>query len=418
MSASHGESATRREAKALGGTNPSRALSTDEPRPYDLVIGGGLLVHPEKGTSAAGDIAVRDGRIAAVTEPGGAQGKYADYLDAHGLLVTPGLIDLHTHVYDGATGLGITADLAGIRSGVTTVVDAGSSGSDNFEDFRRTVVSPSATRVLSWLNISRHGLTRGSTELAGHDDIRSADTIRAILAGRDVIRGVKIRMSRSVVGENGLEPLRAAKRVTARVAAETGRPFPVMVHVGNAPPGFGDVLDLLGPGDVVTHAFHGKAGGLFPEAGSGPLPQALDAVERGVRLDVGHGSASFAFDTMERALEHGIRPHTISTDIHSKSLSGPVHGLTTTMTKLLAAGLTLNETVRAVTSEAAESIGLAGEIGSLAAGRVADLALLDRVADPTPLVDAEGRTRTTGHRLTAVAAVRAGVTHRIRKADA
>ncbi|ROQ60242.1 dihydroorotase [Streptomyces sp. 840.1] len=403
MSASHGESAARREAEA---------------RPYDLVIGGGLLVHPEKGTSAAGDIAVRDGRIVAVVEPGGAQGKYAEYLDAHGLLVTPGLIDLHTHVYDGATGLGIAADLAGVRSGVTTVVDAGSSGSDNFDDFRRTVVSPSATRVLSWLNISRHGLTRGSTELAGHDDIRSADTIGTILAGRDVIRGVKIRMSRSVVGENGLEPLRAAKRVTAQVAAETGRPFPVMVHVGNAPPEFGDVLDLLGPGDVVTHAFHGKAGGLFPEAGSGPLPQARDAVERGVRLDVGHGSASFAFDTMERALEHGIRPHTISTDIHRKSLSGPVHGLTTTMTKLLAAGLTLNETVRAVTCEAAESIGLAGEIGSLAEGRVADIALLDRVEDPTPLVDAEGRTRTTGHRLTAVAAVRAGVTHRIRKADA
>ncbi|OON71905.1 dihydroorotase [Streptomyces tsukubensis] len=383
-----------------------------------MVIGGGLLVDPEKGTSSAGDIAVRDGRIAAVVEPGSADGLYAEFFDAHGLLVTPGLIDLHAHVYDHATGLGVAADLAGVRSGVTTVVDAGSSGSDNFADFERTVVAPSTTRVLSWLNISRHGLTRGTTELAGDDDIRSADSIRTILAHRDVIRGVKIRMSRSVVGENGLEPLRAAKRVTERIAAETGRPFPVMVHVGNAPPAFGDVLDLLGAGDVVTHAFHGKAGGLFPEAGSGPLPQARAALERGVRLDVGHGSASFAFDTMERALEYGIRPHTVSTDIHGRNLVGPVHDFTTTMTKLLAAGLTLNETVRAATSEAAESIGLAGRLGSLAVGSVADLALLDRVEDTTPLVDAEGRTRTTGHRLTAVATVRAGVTHRIRKADA
>ncbi|MFI8003560.1 amidohydrolase/deacetylase family metallohydrolase [Streptomyces sp. NPDC086010] len=419
MSASPGESATSRRPEALHGTNSSRAeLTRVDAGPYDLVVGGGLLIDPEKGTSVVGDIAVRDGRISAVLAPGTTGGVCAEYVDAHGLLVTPGLIDLHAHVYDGATGLGIAADLAGIGSGVTTVVDAGSSGSDTFEDFDRTVVAPSVTRVLSWLNISRHGLTRGTTELAGRDDIRSADTVRTILARRDVIRGIKIRMSRSVVGQNGLEPLRAAKRVTAQIAAETGEPFPVMVHVGNAPPAFGDVLDLLGPGDVVTHAFHGKAGGLFPEADSGPLRQARDAVQRGVRLDVGHGSASFAFDTMERALEHGIRPHTVSTDIHGRSLVGPVHDLTTTMTKLLAAGLTLDETVRAATSAAAESIGLAGEIGSFAAGCVADITLLDRVEDATPLVDAEGRTRTAGHRLTAVAAVRAGVTHRIRKADA
>ncbi|MEK8144480.1 amidohydrolase family protein [Streptomyces sp. M10(2022)] len=181
-------------------------------------------------------------------------------------------------------------------------------------------------------------------------------------------------------------------------------------------PALGDVLDLLEAGDVVTHAFHGKRGGLFPAAGAGPIPQALAALRRGVRFDVGHGSASFAFETMERALEAGIRPHTISTDIHQQNVAGPVHSLTTTMTKLLAVGLSLNETIRATTSAAAETIGLAGELGTLAAGSVADLTVLDLAEGATALVDAEGGTRTAQGLLTPVAAVRAGVVHEIRKA--
>ncbi|MFJ8749626.1 amidohydrolase/deacetylase family metallohydrolase [Streptomyces sp. NPDC102441] len=387
-----------------------------EPPRYDLVIGGGLLVDPDQGAPTSGDVAVRDGRVEAIVAPGSADTRCADYLDARGLLVTPGLIDLHAHVYDGRTGLGTRADTVGIDTGVTTLVDAGSAGSDSFAHFGETVAATCRTRVLSWLNISRHGLTQGSRELAGSDSVQHAATVDTILGNPETIRGVKIRMSRSVVGDNGLEPLRAAKRVTAEIAAATGRPFPVMVHVGNAPPALGDVLDLLEEGDVVTHAFHGKRGGLFPDAGQGPIPQALAALRRGVRFDVGHGSASFSFATMERALEAGIGPHTISTDIHQQNVAGPVHSLTTTMTKLLAVGLSLNETVRATTSAAAGTIGLAAELGTLAVGSVADLTVLDLAEGATRLVDAEGATRTADALLTPVAAVRAGVVHDIRKA--
>ncbi|MFF1921845.1 amidohydrolase/deacetylase family metallohydrolase [Streptomyces sp. NPDC058221] len=394
------------------------SASDDELNPYDLVIGGGLLVDPGQSVPVAGDVAVRDGRIEAVVAPGSADSRAARFLDARGLLVAPGLIDLHTHIYDGRTRMGTGVDAVGLASGVTTLVDAGSAGSDSFADFTETVVAPSGTRVLSWLNISRHGLTKGTRELAGDDDIRHAATVETILGNPRTIRGVKVRMSRSVLGDNGLEPLRAAKRVTAEITAATGRPFPVMVHVGNAPPALGDVLDLLEAGDVVTHAFHGKTGGLFPVAGEGPIPQAPAALGRGVRFDVGHGSASFAFETMERALAAGITPHTISTDIHRQNIAGPVHSLTTTMTKLLAVGLTLNETVRAATSAAAESIGLAGELGTLQDGSVADITLLDRAEGAVGLVDAEGITRTSEWLLTPVAAVRAGVVHDIRKATA
>ncbi|MEU8708220.1 amidohydrolase/deacetylase family metallohydrolase [Streptomyces sp. NPDC048565] len=394
------------------------SASDDEPDPYDLVIGGGLLVDPQQSEPLGGDVAVRDGRIAAVVAPGSADSRCARFLDARGLLVAPGLIDLHTHIYDGRTGLGTGADAVGLASGVTTLVDAGSAGSDSFAHFGETVVANSATRVLSWLNISRHGLTQGTRELAGSDDIRHAATVRTILDNPETIRGVKVRMSRSVLGDNGLEPLRAAKRVTAEISAATGRVFPVMVHVGNAPPALGDVLDLLEAGDIVTHAFHGKPGGLFPAAADAPVPQALAALGRGVHFDVGHGSASFAFETMERALAAGIRPHTISTDIHRENAAGPVHSLTTTMTKLLAVGLTLNEAVRATTSAAAESIGLAGELGDLKAGSVADLTLLDRTEGAVGLVDAEGRTRTSEWLLAPASVVRAGVVHDTRKATA
>ncbi|GHI92563.1 amidohydrolase/deacetylase family metallohydrolase [Streptomyces olivaceus] len=392
------------------------SVSRAEQYPYDLVVGGGLLVDPGRSAPLRGDVAVRDGRIEAVVTPGSADDRCARFFDARGLLVAPGLVDLHTHVYDGRTGLGTGADAVGVAAGVTTLVDAGSAGSDSFAHFAETVVASSDTRVLSWLNVSRHGLTRGTRELAGSDDVHPAATVRTILGAPDTVRGVKVRMSRSVLGDNGLEPLRAAKRITAEVAAATGRTLPVMVHVGNAPPALGDVLDLLGPGDIVTHAFHGKPGGLFPDTEE-PLPQALAALRRGVRLDVGHGSASFAFDTMERALAAGIRPHTISTDIHRENVPGPVHSLTTTMTKLLAVGLTLNETVRATTSAPAESLGLAGELGTLDAGSAADLTVLDRVGSTIELVDAEGATRTSPWLLAPVAAIRAGVVHAIRKAS-
>lgn len=370
--------------------------SSVRPQRFDLVVAGGLLADPLRPEPEPGDLAVRDGRIAAVGAPGTLDG--AERLDATGLLVAPGLIDLHTHVYDPGTDLGVPADAIGVDQGVTTVVDAGSCGSDHWDDFADNVVRPAATRVLSWLNISRHGLAHGRKELSrGPDDIDEAATEKLLRAHPDRIRGIKIRMSASVLGDSGLAPLKAAKRVATRVGV------PVMVHVGNEPPHLGDVLDLLGDGDVVTHAFHGKPGGLF-----GSAPQARAALARGVRLDVGHGSASLAFAVAERAIAAGFPPHTISTDLHNRNVDGPVHSLVTTLTKLLALGLTPQQVIRCSTLHAAQVIGLADEFGSLRPGSAADLTLLRLTDEPTTLTDADGATRTGTRRLQAVAVVRAG----------
>ncbi|WP_428950165.1 amidohydrolase/deacetylase family metallohydrolase [Streptomyces sp. cg35] len=372
------------------------------PQRFDLVVTGGLLADPLRPEPAPGDLAVRDGRIAAVGAPGTLTG--AERLDATGLLVAPGLIDLHTHVYEPGTDLGVPADTVGVDQGVTTIVDAGSCGSDDWDDFGDNVVRPAATRVLSWLNISRHGLVHGRQELSrGPGDIDEAATEKVLRAHPDQVRGLKIRMSASVLGDSGLAPLEAAKRVAARAGV------PVMVHVGNEPPHLGDVLDLLGEGDVVTHAFHGKPGGLF-----GSEPQARAAVARGVRLDVGHGSASLNFAVAERALAAGFTPHTISTDLHNRNVDGPVHSLVATLTKLLALGLTPQQVIRCSTLHAAQVIGLDGELGTLRTGAAADLTLLRLTEEAVTMTDADGATRTGTHRLRAAAVVRAGVPRTLR----
>ncbi|MFF1259963.1 MULTISPECIES: amidohydrolase/deacetylase family metallohydrolase [unclassified Streptomyces] len=388
------------------------AVQASDPNRFDLVILGGQVVDPERGTVEPGDVALAGDRIAAVGPAGTLDPAGAEVYDATGLLVTPGLIDLHTHIYDGATGLGVPADLAGVRQGVTTVVDAGSCGSDHWPHFASSVVAPAATRVLSWLNISRHGLVHGTKELVGGAaDIDVKATDRILADNPAVVRGLKIRMSRSVLGDSGLAPLRTAREIAAAHA------LPVMVHVGNAPPAFGDVLDLLGPGDVVTHAFHGKPGGLFGD-GAEPLPQVRAALERGIRFDVGHGSASFAFDTAERALAAGIRPYTISTDLHARNMNGPVRDLCHTLSKLLALGMSLPEVIRCATTRPAEVLGMAGELGSLRPGAAGDLSLLEDRGAPDRLTDSQGVTRPAGTRLAPVATVRAGRPMPIRKATA
>jgi len=334
---------------------------------YDLLLTGGEIF----GVGPA-DLAVRDGRIAAVGP--GLPGAARETVEVAGRLVTPGLIDLHTHVGSGYWG--IDPDPIAWYSGVTTWVDAGSVGAYTLGGLRR-VVAGLDVRVPVLLNISAIGLagrTGESRDLANCDVGLAVDTV---LAHRELIRGVKVRVDHETVGANGVEPLRRGLAVGAACG------IPVMVHIGTAPPALDEILDLLRPGDILTHCASGIAA---------PLGPALHAARaRGVLLDVGHGSGAFAFDVLEAQVAAGLGPYTVSTDLHARSVHGPVFDLPTTMAKLLAVGLPLADVITAATAHPARALGLPG--GTLAVGAPADLAVFAVEEGEFAVVDAHRQVR-------------------------
>ena len=337
----------------------------------NLILRGGELYG-----SAAGDVYITDGRIAAAAAPD------APVVDVDGALITPGLIDIHTHVFIPAKTLGIPGDSVGIRQGVPTIVDAGSAGARDFDRFRAEVVDTQRTRVLSWLNVATPGLVDGRHELV---DLANVDLDRSqavIEANRDVIVGIKCRMSGSVVGDNGLRPLELAIELGERVG------LPVLIHTGNRPPEMSDCLDMLRPGDICSHAFHGKPGGIVDEDGA-LRPAARRAYDRGVIFDVGHGEASANFQVLARAKELGIVPHTISTDIHEGNVGGPVYSLAVTMSKALALGFTLEQVLEWTTTAPARAI-RRPELADTSIGAPATLTVLRVVDGEFSYRDADG----------------------------
>jgi dihydroorotase len=334
---------------------------------YDLLFTGGEL----PGTGPA-DVAVRDGLIAAVGP--GLTGSARTVVDVAGLLVTPGLVDLHTHVGPGYWG--IEPDPIAWCSGVTTWVDAGSAGAYTLAGLRR-VVAGTDVRVPALLNISAVGLAGRTGESRDLDNCDTALAIDTVQAHRDLIHGIKVRIDRETVGGNGVEPLRRG------LAAAQACGIPVMVHIGTAPPALDEVLDLLRPGDIVTHCASGIAAPLGPAV--------CAARERGVLLDIGHGSGGFAFDVLERQLAEGLAPDTVSTDLHARSVHGPVFDLPTTMAKLLAAGLPLADVLAAATVRPARALGLPG--GTLTVGAPADLAVFRIEEGAFEVVDAHRQVR-------------------------
>ncbi|NMO56281.1 amidohydrolase/deacetylase family metallohydrolase [Actinoplanes sp. TBRC 11911] len=335
---------------------------------WDLLFAGG----------SPSDVAVTGGRIAAVgpSLPRSAR----TVVDVAGLLITPGLIDLHTHVGPGYWG--IEPDPIAWHTGVTTWVDAGSAGAYTVAGLRR-VAAAARVRVPALLNISAIGLagrTGENRDLANCDVALAIDTIQAY---REMIFGVKVRIDHEAVGGNGVEPLRRA------IAAASACEVPVMVHIGAAPPAVDEVLELLRPGDIVTHCASGLARPLGPAA--------LAAAGRGVLFDLGHGAGGFSFEVLERQLDAGLRPYTISTDLHARSVFGPVFDLPTTMAKLLAVGVPLDEVLAAVTTHPARALGLPG--GSLSVGAPADLAIFSVRDEPLDVVDAHLAVRRSPRRL-------------------
>jgi dihydroorotase len=333
---------------------------------YDTMIVGGEVVDPGAGLQGALDVAIRDGRIAEVG-PGLDRRAAREVIDATGQVVTPGLVDLHTHVYWGSTYWGIEADPVAARTGVTTWLDVGSSGAYSWPGFRRFIAEPSRTRIFALLNLSSIGLIAPTWEFANLDycDLDLAETI--IEANRDLILGVKARIDSNTTRGVGIRPLELARELADRVG------LPLMVHIGSGPPTIDEVAPLLRPGDILTHCFTGGDMRIVDDAGR-PNPAIMAVRDKGLILDIGHGTGSFSYRTAEAMLEAGVLPDVISSDIHQMAIQGPMFDLPTTLSKFLNLGLTLPQVIERATSRPAAAM-RRPELGSLRPGSAADIAL-------------------------------------------
>ena len=369
---------------------------------YDLAVTGGTVVDPAQRLNERMDVAITGGSVSEVA-PRLDAGRAARAIDATGMVVCPGLVDLHVHIYEGVSHYGINADEHVLRSGVTTAVDAGSAGASTFSGLRRYVIDVSDTRLFAFLNISGMGMI--SESVGELEEIRWADPAAAIKvceANRDLILGIKIRISRKLAGPNVAPALRNAREA----ADATG--LPVMVHPNDAQDfSLDDVLAYLKAGDIVTHCFHGMAGGILTSDGH-VRESVRRAVDNGVLLDVGHGQGSFDFDVAERAMAEGVVPHTISSDLHVYNLHGPVFDLATTVSKFLLLGLDLPDALRRCTASPAEVMGMKGQIGTLAPGAAGDLTILRIEETPYAFVDSYGKERRGELRLVPATVIKAG----------
>jgi dihydroorotase len=352
---------------------------------YDLIVKNGHALDPAAGYDGELDVAVSRGRIAAVeTDIPDEQAHRT--LDADGALVLPGLVDLHAHVFHGFSFWGVDPDPIATRTGVTTWNDAGTPGAMTIDGFRRHIVGEADVRITTYINIAYIGLVGENYETANLEFCDPAIVRRAVDRHRDLVRGIKVRIGTPTVGDTGVESLRRA----VQAGEECG--LPVMVHIAMGPPSVDEVLDLLRPGDICTHSFTGLSMKLIDDEGR-LRESARRALDRGVLLDIGHGTGSFSFASAEALLAAGVRPDTISTDMHQQSVFGPMFDLPTTMTKFLALGMSLADVVRASTSRPAEVLGLAGEVGTLRPGARADLGLFRLLEGEFPLYDIDGAIR-------------------------
>lgn len=335
------------------------------------------------------DIAVRDGVIAEMGRNLSVHA--ATTVDLEGALVTPGLVDMHTHVYAGGGYYGLNPDEVAWRSGVTTWVDAGSAGAYTITGLMQGA-GRRQVRIRSLLNVSVIGLAGESYECRV---LENCDVDRAVASAfqhRQHVVGIKARIDHNTVGEQGLEPLRRA----VEIAQQTD--LPLMVHLGAGPPAVAEILGHLRAGDIVTHCATGVADGLLAPDGS-VSPSMVEAYARGVRFDVGHGIGGFSFEVMEALLEAGLAPHTISSDLHATSVGLGAFDLPTVMTKMLAVGQDLEEVVQAATQAPVSTLGLSEPIGVLTPGALADIAVFDRIPGPFTVSDAYGSFRTAPYRL-------------------
>jgi len=384
-------------AAALSGrfTTPADAAMGPADK-FDLVIKGGDVLDPSQSLRGKRDIGIRWGMIEAI-EPEIPAARASKTIDASGKLVTPGLIDLHCHVYPYGSAIGIPADELVQHQCTTTVVSAGDAGVNNLAALRRYIVAQSRSRIYAFVHIANNGLSAFPVaELYNIDNAQMEACAMALAENPDFLIGVKVRMSENVIFKHGLEPLKRA----IQACEICGWPAKMMVHIGGVETGelMSKILDLLRPGDVLTHAYSGApniAGAFTNIVQDGKLlPAALAAKQRGVMFDVGHGGGSFDFTVAEVAIPAGCAPDTISSDIHVFSGNSPgVPFLPNVMSKFMTMGFSLEQVVTMATTAPAKIINRAPKIGTLQIGAPGDVAVMELVEGQVTFVDTRNNKR-------------------------
>ncbi len=396
----------------------------------DLILKGGRIVDPGTGFDGIADLAIADGRIAAIARelpaPAG-----TTVIDCRDKIVTAGLIDTHGHVYEHVTGrFGLAPDLAGIRSGVTTIVDQGGPSCMTLPGFRHFIAEPSKTRVLCFISAYLVGGLEGHyyPSLYGPEQVDVGHTVRVAKANPDLVRGIKAHAEIGGASRWGLDVIKLGKRM----AREAG--LPLYIHLGQLwPEADGvaidadelvrDLVPLLDPGDILAHPFTRHPGGFVSTETGAVHPVVWAALDRGVTVDVGHGS-HFSFAMARKVLAAGIKPHTLGADMHGYNVrvgasddpevaANPFAGvapfsLTHAMSELLALGLSLSDVVATVTCNPARMLGLGDSIGTLAVGRTAEITVLDLLDGAFALSDNSGETVTAAQLLRPVFALKNG----------
>jgi dihydroorotase len=396
-------------AAAMG--PPARAAMGPNDK-FDLVIKGGDVLDPSQSLRGRRDIGIRHGVIEAVEGNIPAE-RALRTLDAGGKLVTPGLIDLHCHVFPYGSAIGIPADELVAHQCTTTCVSAGDAGANNFAAFRRHIVAQTRTRLYAFVHIANIGLAGFPVpELYNIDFARVDEAAKAVAENADLVLGIKVRMSENVIARHGLEPLRRA----ILACEKSGSGAKVMCHIGGVETRelMSQILDLLRAGDILTHAYSGApnlAGAATNIVQDGRLlPAALAAKQRGVVFDVGHGGGSFDYTMAEPAIQQGCPPDTISSDIHVFSGNTPgMPYLTWVMSKFLGLGFTLEQVVAMATVNPAKAINRAPKLGTLQVGAPGDAAIMEFAEGPVSFVDTRNNRRDGRAHLKPVQTVTAGV---------
>jgi dihydroorotase len=382
-------------------TNPTRFEPQPAKQDYDLLIKGGTVVDPAQKLHGLFDVAVKDGKIAEVA-PNISSGRSQKTVSAVDRIVTPGLIDVHVHVFDKATAGGINADRTCLAHGVTTAVDGGSAGYPAIAGFRKYVAETSATRLYALVDIGALGTLVGVTDtLKNLSWVDPKLTAKAAEENKPVVVGIKARLSQEIVGTDDLEIVKRA-----REAAEISK-LPMMLHIGNTPSPLKDILNLMRPGDIITHCYTPRSHGIVDENGR-VLSEVVEARNRGILFDIGHGTSHFGFDLAEKCMQQDFLPDTISTDLAAFSVNGPTYDLVTVLSKFLLLNMSLDKVIELVTMKANHTFNLGLNLGSLQVGTPADISVLQLASGSFELVDTLGKKRTARQKLLSTAVIRDG----------